>query len=289
MKFKMSPNSFNCWDIPCGQSAAKEIIIKKQKKEVIQMNFEKFNVENINELEEYKISGKPSGYLVSKHGDVFSIKKGLPKKMKPQKQKNGYLLIHLHLNGKSYYRWIHRMVAEVFIPNPNNKPQINHKDGNKENNKVPNLEWVTAKENIQHAYLNKLHPTSKGENSPNAKLSVDDVRDISSMIESNKYTLKEISQKTNISYYSIYLIYMKKEWTEITKDYDFSNFNKFSKNRGFSKLNEKQVHSICKDIKSGDLNGREIAQKYGVFESTVYKIHRGKTWKDIAMQYFDIT
>jgi hypothetical protein len=61
------------------------------------------------------------------------------------------------------------LVAETFIPNPNNKPHVNHKDGNKANNHVNNLEWVTDSENLIHSYANNYHKT--GENHPNAKLS----------------------------------------------------------------------------------------------------------------------
>lgn len=60
---------------------------------------------------------------------------------------NGYLKVGLSKNGKTKYYFVHRLVAEVFIPNLENKPCVNHKDCNRKNNDVSNLEWVTHKEN----------------------------------------------------------------------------------------------------------------------------------------------
>lgn len=67
---------------------------------------------------------------------------------------NGYERIQLINNNIKSKKLIHRLVAEHFIPNPNNKPQVNHKDTNKKNNNDWNLEWVTNQENVQHAILN---------------------------------------------------------------------------------------------------------------------------------------
>lgn len=66
--------------------------------------------------------------------------------------KQKYLLVHLCVNGVRKCKKVHRLVAEAFIENTNNKPYVNHKDGNKQNNNVDNLEWVTPSENNIHAY-----------------------------------------------------------------------------------------------------------------------------------------
>lgn len=69
---------------------------------------------------------------------------------------NGYVYVVLCKNGKENNCRVHKLIAKTFIPNPNNKSQINHIDGNKQNNRANNLEWCTCKENIQHAYSNGL-------------------------------------------------------------------------------------------------------------------------------------
>ncbi len=77
--------------------------------------------------------------------------------LKPYKTKKGYLLVDIKDLNKT--KQIHRLVAQSFIPNPENKPQVNHIDGNKQNNNVSNLEWCTNKENIIHAIQNGMWET----------------------------------------------------------------------------------------------------------------------------------
>lgn len=96
----------------------------------------------------------PSFYTVSDDGRVYS--KYTNKYLSPKIDKYGYKVLCLRVNGANCHITIHRLVALVYIPNPDGKPQINHKDGNKLNNSLGNLEWCTAKENTQHAYDNGL-------------------------------------------------------------------------------------------------------------------------------------
>ena len=92
------------------------------------------------------------GYQVSTYGRVKSFKRGGIKILKPDVNRKGYLFVALYKNGKRTFFKIHRLVALAFVPNPENKPQVNHIDGNKLNNFVGNLEWVTNSQNQQHAF-----------------------------------------------------------------------------------------------------------------------------------------
>ena len=91
--------------------------------------------------------------------------------------KNGYVQICVSLGSRKKQKVfkLHRAIAETFIPNPDNKPEVNHKDGNKENNRITNLEWSTGSENIRHAYATGLLKPKLGVDRPNAKLTVEDV------------------------------------------------------------------------------------------------------------------
>lgn len=100
------------------------------------------------------IQGYGGKYQVSNLGRVRSILRN--KILIPKKTKKGYLRIRLYENNHCKNIVIHRLVAFAFIPNPENKPQVNHKDGNKENNCVSNLEWCSCYENFWHANKHNL-------------------------------------------------------------------------------------------------------------------------------------
>ena len=93
-------------------------------------------------------------YYVTDTGDVYSRnyhKTGRVKKLKPVETAHGYLAVHLFKDNKRHQKHVHRLVAETFVSNPKNKPEINHIDGDKQNNCATNLEFVTHLENITHA------------------------------------------------------------------------------------------------------------------------------------------
>ena len=110
------------------------------------------------------IEGYDGMYQVSECGKVYSQIKELK-----QTLNKGYLYLNLKNNGIQKFCSVHRLVALNFIANPQNKPQVNHIDGNKQNNNVSNLEWATAKENTNHAYDTGLQIQKKGSESKLSK------------------------------------------------------------------------------------------------------------------------
>lgn len=129
-------------------------------------------------------------WFIDKNGNVFHNGKLL----KPTKNKNGYLSVELWENGNRKRVYVHRLVAEKYIPNPENKREVNHKDGNKLNNSVDNLEWVTSSENKYHAYKNGLR------RSASQILTVDDVRYIRHCTTKSR---KELAEQFGVSYWAI--------------------------------------------------------------------------------------
>ena len=109
-----------------------------------------------------------SNYIVS---DTGRIRRDGSSKDHSVQDKRGYLTVDLYDGGKRKTERVHRLVAEAFIPNPDNKPEVNHKDGNKHNNNASNLEWVTSKENCRHAWNSGLMKPSRsmlGRKNPHA-------------------------------------------------------------------------------------------------------------------------
>lgn len=88
-----------------------------------------------------------------KDGRIANFKQTI---LKPSPNRKGYLRVYLSVNSKKYTKPIHRLVALTFLENPLNKETVNHKDCNKLNNNSTNLEWLTNKENIQHAFKNGI-------------------------------------------------------------------------------------------------------------------------------------
>jgi hypothetical protein len=108
-------------------------------------------------MEIWKAIEGAHGYIeVSNEGRVRSLLSGSPRYLKTQTDHKGYHRIRVTINRAKLSFKLHREVAKAFVDNPCSLPQVNHKDGNKDNNNVDNLEWVTNKENAHHARSNGL-------------------------------------------------------------------------------------------------------------------------------------
>lgn len=141
--------------------------------DVIRLNREKERDNRIREL--IAIGGRSldeyPDYIILENGDVYSALNRRVVKLKPGTKQTGYKFVGLiDKYGNRKYEMIHRLVAKAFIPNDDNLPSVNHKDGVKSNNSACNLEWVTHSQNQQHAVQTGLNPPKQRIN-----LSKDDV------------------------------------------------------------------------------------------------------------------
>lgn len=130
------------------------------------------------------IKGYEGLYQVSDEGEVKALRTGNILSLN-RLTHCGYRKASLSRNGKAKEHRIHRLVAEHFIPNPDGKETVNHKDGNKLNNRADNLEWASRSEQVFHSYELNLKARMGGVDNPNAKLNDEQVREIRSIYQRN--------------------------------------------------------------------------------------------------------
>ena len=151
------------------------------------------------------------GYQVGNHGRVKNNKTG--KILKPYLTR-GYLRVSLYNESGRKCKLVHRLVAEAFLPNPDNKSDVNHINGCKTDANVCNLEWVSASENMSHAHNNRLRPlvNTQGENNGFAKLTEAQVIQIKHLLAEGSITQKAIGSQFNVSLSTVKDIKSGKRW-----------------------------------------------------------------------------
>lgn len=156
-------------------------------------------------------------YYVYENGTIYSDKS--KKFLSPQKDKDGYLKVQMISTDNKRHRYsVHRLVMENFCPVENMKIlQVNHIDGNKENNALSNLEWVTCKQNIQHAINNNLRAEINGA----SKLTKEQVLEIIDKLQKG-YPQFLLGQEYGVHEETIGRIKRHKSWKFLTKDINFN-------------------------------------------------------------------
>ena len=188
-------------------------------------------IENIEKIEKWgNVIGYENLYQVSDLGRVKSLRKKVVarsnsfsykrERILRQASSEGYLKACLTHHSKKFTAKVHRLVAEAFIPNPENKPEVNHtglrpdgKQGNKQDNRVVSLEWNTLSENRKHADKNGLINYVNGEKHGASKLKESQVLEIRSLRGAK--TQMELAKQFNISRSVIQAILYRKIWTKI--------------------------------------------------------------------------
>lgn len=212
-----------------------------------------------------------SRYAVDVFGNVYSLYSD--RFLKLFENPDGYLVVGLHSDSTKKVKKfsVHRLVGLCFCDNPDNKPQINHKDGDKRNNFFKNLEWCTAQENTIHAYKNGLYINKKG-------LSIEEIHKVCKMLEQGMKSreITDILGLTSTKY--VQMIKNKERWTCISEEYDIHH----TPNR--IRIDVATVKKICEALTKG-WTITKISKEYGVGTSTVHRIKHRRTYSDVSSPY----
>lgn len=179
--------------------------------------------------------------------------------------KDGYCRVTLNLNQRKKHYGVHQLVALSFIQNSENKPQVNYKDGVKNNNHLDNLEWATNSENQQHAINIGLREGVKGENNSNSKLTDSKVIELFNKYKTNKYSMQQLSDEYGVSISVISNIVNGKTWKHL---------NLGSHKRDMSKVSiiTDELINKVKELHSKGYSKRKIEREINVSRTTITKI-----------------
>ena len=159
-------------------------------------------------------------YLINESGEVYS--KATNTFLKPNKTAKGYLRYSLTTETGRKYFMVHRLVLFTYNPTENMESlEVNHKDGNKENNHLSNLEWCSGSENVRHSLSTGLKIPAKGEQVGNSVLNEKKVLEIIELLLNTNLSLQKIGDKFGVSRHTIFDIKRKKSWKYLTENIIF--------------------------------------------------------------------
>ena len=240
-------------------------------------------------------NGKKTKYQISTLGKVYNSKSGEEVKQcySSKDKSNSYKKVHLKdYTAKLDKRFlVHRLVAQSFINNPKNKPQVNHKDGNKSKNYLYNLEWMTVSKNSLHAIQNGLSKYN-GETNGNSKYTDEQIEQVCQLLQEGKLSNKKIAKETGVSKEMVSMIKIGKVRNFQSNKYhwDRISFNEMKGDNHPSKLiDSKTARYICELLQSKQYTPRQITAMIGLDpkekDHIVNNIKARKSWKDISKDY----
>lgn len=221
-----------------------------------------------------KIIKGSKGYYITKDGRVFNSQN---KEMKLDDSANYLRVQIIYLDGTVKKESVHRLVAKAFLPNPQNKPAVNHIDGNKFNNHVDNLEWVTESENMVHARDNGLIPV--GEDNYNSKYSDKEIHEACRLMQEG-YRNCDVCKILRLPKNIVSMLRNGIIWNHIRSKYIIQTVRQ-------KRASIDTVAWICRKLQEG-LSVKEIlaeANKATVCASLIYDIKSRKTYRDISDKF----
>lgn len=220
------------------------------------------------------INGVNTGYEVSTLGQIKN-RKGVVSTYDIVKYRDDkrYVPLAIKIKGESVRKDVHRVVAETFIPNPLNKREVNHINGNKHFNWVGNLEWVTRQENADHAVANGLMRV--GENGQSATHTEEEAHQVCKLAEQG-LGHKKIAEQLNVDDHFVIGIMYRGEWRHVSKNYKMPEVKKYA--------DKEVIHNICKKLSSG-MRPYEIAKQLNVDLQLCMTVKNGTAWRYISNQY----
>ena len=221
------------------------------------------------------VDGKKTGYMISNVGEVKGIRGNILKK---DISNTGYFSINAYFK-KPFKIRIHREVCKLFNENIDNKPFVNHINGNKQCNWYKNLEWVTHKENMDHAIKNGLI-NIKGVNHPENKYSEETIKRVCELLEENKIKLIDIEKLTGVTRNTLYSIRTGKSWTHISNNY------KIDKPITQKDFEYDCLEEACKLLQDTKNSYSSITRKTKIPYRTLIKIvDESKSYREISRKY----
>lgn len=191
-----------------------------------------------------------------------------------------YPRVTLSKEGKTYRFSVHRLVAQAFIPNPDNKPMVNHKNGNKLDACVENLEWVTASENCKHALDTQLATPVKGENHGCAILTEKQVLEMRQLYDETEMTHQQIANLFGVDRRSASEVISSVSWKHLPPSKNKSRKMPLGKDHHNSLINEETARKVKCLLLQGQ-KPKQISEELGISRDIVYDIKRQKTWKHV--------